>query len=208
MKKTDLYETVRTVDRLFPDGSEALIVVKAFRSATSGEAIILDAEGGDGSVMLHSAEQADRLMRAIAAAAAKLDWDDIATIELAQEARRLRAVDRLRPPEVYPGTTRTEAEYSLAWIADNPALAASKFSRDLGVPLKSVSVVARDKALGLYDLHVWRADAEVACRIDHEDAPHAADEALRNYLDNPEGYSFDFERDGFLTIIRDLTPSA
>jgi hypothetical protein len=206
MKKTDLYETVRTVEHLCTDGSEALIVVKAFRAASSGEAIILAAEGDYGPVMIHSAEQADRLMRAIAAAAAKLDWPEIATIELAQEARQLRAVDR--PPEVRSGTSRTEAEYSLAWVAENPALAASKWSLDLGVPLRAVRATPIDKALGLYDLTVHR-DAPVApCVIHHEDAPHAADEALRNYLGSPEGYSFDFERDGFVTIIRDLTPSA
>lgn len=206
---TASFETIRTIDHVHPDGSESVIFVRAMSGPLVGETtIILDAEGGDGSVMIHSAEQADRLMRAIEAAAAKLDWEEIETIELAREARQSRRAKSLRPPEVYPGTTRTEAEYSFAWIADNPAIAASKFSRDLGVPLKSVSVTARDKALGLYDLRVWRADAKAACVIDHEDAPHAADEALRNYLGNPEGYSFDFERDGFVTIIRDLTPSA
>lgn len=95
-----LYELVRTVDHVYSDGSEGVVLVKALQSDTAGECVIV-ADEGDGSVMIHSAEQADRLIRAIAAAAAKLGWEEIETVELAQKARRARFASRgPRPSEL------------------------------------------------------------------------------------------------------------
>ena len=99
-EKPEIYELVRTVDELFDDGSEGVIEVKAMR--TQGkygmESIILDVDGDGHGIHIHSTDQAERLMRAIDAAARRLDWE---TLDERREQReeRLDAARRERIAE-------------------------------------------------------------------------------------------------------------
>jgi hypothetical protein len=93
--------------------------------------------------------------------------------------------------------------YSIGWIGKYPQIAIEMWSSDLGIPIESLSVIARDKAHGIYDLTVWKKGAPVACHISGETSPVEAHDQLAEYLLTPDNVRFDFRRDGFVTIIFD-----
>lgn len=150
---------------------------------------------------------------------AKLCWR-LAAQRNRDLSRRI-AEDALQPPANYPPAphvqvdsgefvdehgfvthrpTRKEVELSLKWVAENPERARQVFETATGVPLKSVGVIRRSG--DIYDLRVWRADAVIACLIGAEWSPSDAAFRLCDYLGTPPGISFEFERDGFVTIVQ------
>ena len=83
-------------------------------------------------------------------------------------------------------------EYSLGWIKNNPDLARASLSDAIGVELDLVECSGDMLCVRLL------GDAQrncVTCEL-----PNSAAFALKDYLGNPPGVSFDFTRQGFLTV--------
>lgn len=199
--KPQMHDTVRTVEHLHNDGFESLIRVNATRTSDGHEAIGLYDPDREESLLVHSPEQAERLIRAIAAAARALEWDEPPTFELAQEAREHRRRQSPKPD----GVSRVDTEFNYHWISANRKLAAKQFGEACGVAIKNLSIVWYDKEAGVGELHVWKESEEVAFVVSRNMPPEEANASLRAYLGSPKGVSFDFSRTGFVTVVR-LTP--
>jgi hypothetical protein len=194
-------QTIRTVDHQFDDGSESVLRVNTLTSERDGDTWILieDEDHSEApSVAIHSADQADRLIRAIAAAAAVIGWPEIETIELAARARRDKREEAEKLDAEGARVVMSSTEFSCKWIAENPVLAREKLSDLLRVPLLSVEVLARDKQRGLYDLGIWRGGEPKALVLPARDETGDTNDRLQKYLDTPRKAKFTFRRDKFV----------